>query len=262
MRSIKDLIRPIRRLLTKIIVEPSVLDRHISKRLWHETNAFRWAAAYIVKNQIKGDYLEFGVWKGNSFIESFNQITSYSKTFYNVGLKSKKQTNPFLSIKYHAFDSFEGLPESDSENNPIQYFGGNYKAEDNLFLDNVRAAGVDMSRVTVTKGWFDDSLTKGAAKKIGLSDIAIAYIDCDLYESTVDILEFILPYLNTGTVLVFDDWFRNRGYSGHGVQGAVLEWLGRNKQISLQHFHNSDTRTAVFIVEIDAEISTDQINCV
>lgn len=260
--SIKNLIRPIRRLLTKILIEPSELNAHISTRLWTETNAFRWAAAYIVKNQIKGDYLEFGVWKGNSFVESFNQITNYSNTFYKVGMKSKQQSNPFLNIKYHAFDSFEGLPDSDSEKNPIQYFGGNYKAEDNLFLDNIRAAGVDMSRVTVTKGWFNESLNKGAAEKIGLSDIAIAYIDCDLYESTVDIMDFIVPYLNTGTVLVFDDWFRNRGYTDHGVQGAVLAWLGRNKNISLQHFHNSDTRTAVFIVEIDAKISTDQINCV
>jgi len=259
---IKNLIRPIRRLMTKMLIEPSELNAHISRRLWHETNAFRWAAAYIVKNQIKGDYLEFGVWKGNSFIESFNQIRNYSNTFYNTGLSSKRGPNPFMDMKFHAFDSFEGLPESNSTGNPIQYYRGNYKAEESLFIDNISASGVDISKVTVTKGWFSESLNNSAAEKIKLTDIAIAYVDCDLYESTVDILEFISPFLNTGTVLIFDDWFRNRGHSDRGVQGAVLEWLGRNKQISLQHFYNSDTRTAVFIVEIDAKPSTQKINCV
>ncbi len=262
MKVLKNFIRPIRRFLTKLILEPSELNAHISKRIWHETNSFRWAAAYIVKNQIKGDYLEFGVWKGNSFIESFNQITDYSKTFFKVGLKSKQLHNPFLDMKYHAFDSFEGLPEVDSKNNPIQYFSGNYKADEKLFLDNIKSAGVDVSRVTITKGWFNESLTPQAAKDIGLTHIAIAYIDCDLYESTVDILDFILPYLNTGTVLIFDDWFRNRGRSDHGVQGAVLGWLDKNKDVSLQHFYNSDTRTAVFIVEKDAAPKSNRISCV
>jgi hypothetical protein len=55
---------------------------------------------------------------------------------------------------------------------------------------------------------------------------------------------------------------QRRNETSQEIQGAVLEWLGRNNNISLQHFHNSDTRTAVFIVEIDAKISTDQINCV
>ena len=262
VEGIKGILRPVRRLLTKIIVEPSALSAHISKQVWHDTNAFRWAAAYVVKNQISGDYLEFGVWKGNSFIESFNQITNYSKTFYNVGMSSKKHINPFLDIKYHAFDSFEGLPETDSETNPIQYYGGNYKAEDKIFLDNISSAGMDMSRVTVTKGWFNDTLNTKTATKIGLTDISIAYIDCDVYESTVDVLNFILPYIKTGTVLVFDDWFRNRGNSSHGVQGAVLDWLDQNKNVTLQHYYNCDTRTALFIIEIDGKNSTAQINCV
>jgi O-methyltransferase len=260
--TIKNFFRPIRRLITKVAIEPSELNKHISKQVWHDTNAFRWASAYIVKNQISGDYLEFGVWKGNSFIESYNQITNYSKMFFNVGLKSKKYDNPFLNIKYHAFDSFDGLPETNSNTNPIQYFGGNYKAEDKVFLDNIASAGLDMSRVTTTKGWFTDTLNIKTAENIGLKDISIAYIDCDVYESTKDVLNFILPYIKTGTVLIFDDWFRNKGNSSHGVQGAVLDWLDQNKKITLQHFYNCDTRTALFIVEINGRGSPSYINCV
>ena len=57
------------------------------------------------------------------------------------------------------------------------------------------------------------------AKKLKLKQI-MAYVDCDIYESSVDVLNFIKPYLYTGSVLVFDDWFRNKGLSNTGVQGV------------------------------------------
>jgi|TARA_A100001035_G_scaffold60056_1_gene45052 hypothetical protein len=260
---IKNLIRPIRKILTKLIVEPSVLYPHISKQLWHDSNAFRWAAAYVVKNQIEGDYLEFGVYKGTSFIETYNQILNYSKTFYEGGGgKSSGKENIFLNMKFHAFDSFEGLPETKNNSNPIQYFPGAYSASENLFRDRLINAGLDMEKVTITKGWFNESLNKNTANALSLDKVAIAYIDCDIYESSVDVLEFITPFLQTGSVLVFDDWFRNKGISSTGVQGAVLEWLERNSNIKLQHFYNSDTRTALFIVKIDSKINVSNIDCV
>tara|TARA_B100001093_G_scaffold518619_1_gene604136 strand:- start:1019 stop:1819 length:801 start_codon:yes stop_codon:yes gene_type:complete len=259
---IKSFVRPIRKILTKVIIEPSVLYPHISKQLWHETNAFRWAAAYVVKNQIEGDYLEFGVYKGTSFIETYNQISDYSNAFYQGGAKSTGKENIFMNMKFHAFDSFEGLPETKNTSNPIQYFPGAYSASEKLFRDRISAAGLDMSKVTITNGWFNESLNNETASRLMLDKIAIAYIDCDIYESSVDVLEFISPYLRTGSVLVFDDWFRNKGISSNGVQGAVLEWLEKNSNITLQHFYNSDTRTAVFIVKIDNEIKVSNIECV
>lgn len=259
---IKFFIRPIRKVLTLLIVEPSVLQPHISRQIWHDTNAFRWAAAYIVKNQIEGDYLEFGVWKGNSFIEAYNQINNYSNTFYNVGLRATNEKNMFVDMKFHAFDSFEGLPETQNTSNPIQYFAGNYSATEELFRNRISDAGLDMDRVTITKGWFNESLNKKAADALNLRQIAVAYIDCDIYESSVDVLNFITPYLKTGSVLIFDDWFRNKGISSTGVQGAALDWLKSNPQITLQHYYNCDTRTALFIVKINSENQISNIECV
>ena len=54
----------------------------------------------------------------------------------------------------------------------------------------------------------------------------------------------------------------NSGITSTGVQGAVLEWLERNSNIKLQHFYNSDTRTALFIVKIDPKINVSNIDCV
>ena len=48
-----------------------------------------------------------------------------------------------------------------------------------------------------------------------------------------------------------------------GVQGAVLNWLEKNKDITLQHYYNSDTRTAIFIViKYDNDLREYKIDCV
>ena len=260
--TIKTLLKPLRFLVTKLLVDPEVLAPHFRKIVWRETNAFRWSAQYIVKNQTEGDYVEFGVWKGNSFIEMYSQISELSESFYQVGLKGAHGQNDFNKMRFHAFDSFEGLPETKSEANPIQYFPGNYSADETTFVRNLRSAGVDMSRITITKGWFDKTLTDERKVELGLSKIAIAYLDCDIYESAADALDFVMPLLQSGSVIIFDDWFRNKGNPGQGVQGATLDWLKRNPKISLQHFHNSDTRTATFIVQVDEINHLPQINCV
>jgi O-methyltransferase len=262
---IKRIFKPISYIFTKLFFDIDLIKPHIKKVFWEESNAFKWSSSYVVKNQIEGDYLEFGVWKGNSFIEMYRQMKITSESFYLNNKKKKISNikNIFERMKFHAFDSFEGLPET-SLDKPIQYFKGNYSADENIFLNNLRQNGVDLNKVTTTKGWFDKSLNTECVKKIDLKKIAIAYIDCDLYESTVPILNFITPFLKTGTVLIFDDWFRNGGYINNGVQGAVLDWLNKNQNIILQHYHNSDTRTATFIVRAsDTEINnTNRIDCV
>ncbi len=261
---IKFIFKPFASIFTRLFFDLDIIKPYIKKIYWEENNAFRWSSSYVVKNQIEGDYLEFGVWKGNSFIEMYRQMKIASDIFYSNNKKKKipNLKNIFEQMKFHAFDSFEGLPES-SLDKPIQYIKGNYSADENIFLNNINKNGVDLSKVTTTKGWFNESLNAECVQKIELKKIAIAYIDCDLFDSTVPILKFITPFLRTGTILIFDDWFRNGGYVNNGVQGAVLDWLNRNQNIILQHYHNSDTRTATFIVrESSSETKNNRIDCV
>ncbi len=261
---IKLLLKPLSVIFTKLFIDIDTLRPHFKQIYWEESNAFKWAASYVVKNQVVGDYVEFGVWKGNSFIEMYQQMKTNSEIFYQNNKKKDVQNlhNIFDRMRFHAFDSFEGLPNTTSEK-PIQYFPGNYSADEKIFLNNIRLKGVDLDKVTTTKGWFDSCLDLRCANKINLKEIAIAYIDCDLFDSTVPVLKFILPYIKTGTVLIFDDWFRNGGVKKNGVQGAVLDWLENNQDIHLQHYHSSDTRTATFIVrKVSAQSKKYNIDCV
>jgi O-methyltransferase len=260
----RRVLKPISTILTKFFFDIEVVKPQIKKIYWQESNAFKWASSYIIKNQIEGDYLEFGVWKGNSFIEMYRQMKINSKIFYETNEKKKpgKIKNIFKDMRFHAFDSFEGLPESNLQK-PIQYFSGNYSAEEDVFMNNLIKSGIDLNKVTVTKGWFNQSLNEECIEKINLKNIAVAYIDCDLLESTLPVLNFINPYIKTGTVLIFDDWFRNAGNINNGIQGAVLKWLNKNKNITLQHYHNSDTRTATFIVrKSEIQQTQSKIDCV
>jgi O-methyltransferase len=64
--------------------------------------------------------------------------------------------------------------------------------------------------------------------------IAVAWIDCDLYESTVPVLKFITPHLCVGSVIVFDDWRCYRNHPDFGEQRACREWLEANPGIKLR----------------------------
>ena len=67
---------------------------------------------------------------------------------------------------------------------------------------------------------------------------AIVWIDCDLYESTVPVLDFIVPFVQTGTIFCFDDWFSFAGHFMKGEIRATREWLERNPDIRLTQYRD------------------------
>lgn len=65
--------------------------------------------------------------------------------------------------------------------------------------------GVPREAYTTVEGYFAESLpplgSDGPPR-----DIALAYVDCDLYSSTVSVLGFLEPRLKHGMILAFDDY--------------------------------------------------------
>lgn len=81
------------------------------------------------------------------------------------------------------------------------------------------------------EGWFYRTLAEPDA--IPLQKVAVAWVDCDLYESTVPVLEYLTPRLAQGAIIVFDDWYCFQGASDRGEQRACREWLEANRDIEL-----------------------------
>ncbi len=183
-------------------------------------------ADYLVNAELPGDYAEFGVYKGTTF--------GYTANLFHT---------LFPQMRFLAFDSFEGLPEPMGldkwhEGFASGFFKGQFAASEDEFRRNVFTSAPKLSeeKLITTKGWFDQTLTHKCAQKIGLQKLAFVWIDCDFYESTIPILQFITPYLSIGTVIFFDDWRCYRNLSEFGQQRACREWLEENPKITLNEF--------------------------
>ena len=209
----------------KEISQISALERrvaHLEARIHNR----RWAAVeemgdYLVGAQVPGDYCEFGLYRGHTF--------QYAARLLSPALPA---------MRFIGFDSFEGLPAPAGIDSVNGYTSNFSEGEFAVSLDDVKrtvaAAGMDMSKVAFVKGWFNETLNDKTARDIGMTHVAAAWIDCDLYESTVPVLEFLTSRVSEGSILLFDDWrvFRNR--PDRGQQLACREWLERNPVLELR----------------------------
>ena len=194
-------------------------------------------AEYLVSAQVPGDYAEFGVYEGTTFAFAYQMIAPH-----------------FSNMKFAAFDSFEGLPRPQGVDAAKGYSSNFHEQEfscsEETFLENMRTAGVDLSRVVTVKGWFDESLVPAHTDKYGLEKVAAAWVDCDLYQSTVPVLKFLSSRLSTGSVIAFDDWRCFRNQPDFGEQRAVAEWLAENPYIMLRELFSYGWYGAVFTVHL------------
>jgi hypothetical protein len=189
----------------------------------HRWNAIDMLTDYLVGAQLDGDYLEFGVYEGRTF--------SYA---------CRMMAPLFPKMRFVALDSFEGLPAprdiDAAEGYTSSFTAGEFSCSEDQFKANMQAAQVPADRVLTVKGWFDDTLRPAGPAATAVRSVAAAWIDCDLYESTIPVLDFLTSRIEVGTVLLFDDWhcFRNR--PDRGEQRACAEWLARNTSLQLRPF--------------------------
>jgi O-methyltransferase len=190
-----------------------------------KTNALRTAINFSIANNVVGDYLEFGVYRGSSFARAYRWHANSFRVYRQGQTASDSE---FLTYRrqFFAFDSFVGLPKVDQMALPLHWRGEHAMGcAEETFLANVYAAGVPRERVTTISGFYDQVLTPDLYHRYDLRRAAVIHIDCDLYESAVLVLDFIYPLLVRGTVIVFDDWFFYNGHPASGEQGAFRAWL-------------------------------------
>lgn len=192
-------------------------------------------SGYLALAELPGDYLEFGVSTGHTFAYAFKTLSLFSP-----------------KMRFVALDSFEGLPEAAGINKYEGYTGGfsrsDYVCAKDEFLAHMAARGVDLSRVITVEGWFDKTLTPAMAQENKIEKIAVAWIDCDYYKSTVPVLKFITPYLTVGSVIAFDDWRCFRNQPDRGEQRACAEWLEENPHIKLRELFSFGWNGLAFTV--------------
>ncbi|MEQ1897404.1 MAG: class I SAM-dependent methyltransferase [Vicinamibacterales bacterium] len=138
-----------------------------------------------------GDYLEFGVCFGYSL-----------ECMYAAA-----DRHGLSQMRFFGFDSFEGLPDAARTDD-----GGYWSPR--MFASDIRTtrrflnkAGVDWNRVTLVKGWFSDSLNSDLMVRYSMRKASVIMIDCDMYLSAKQALDFCGPLIRDEAVIIFDDWY-------------------------------------------------------
>ena len=182
-------------------------------QMMNRSQAMAHAFRFLHKSDTDGDYFEFGVYQGQSLIHA-----------YKV-----HKTNEVRARHFFGFDSFEGLPkfEADDEMEGYDIFHeGQFATSLSDVRDATRKSGADGRLVTFIPGFYDKTLGDPETEAIvGHSKAALVHIDCDLYSSTVPCLKFMESRLVDGAIFMFDDWFCYRGRPDRGVRRAFEEWV-------------------------------------
>ena len=212
----------------------TLLKRLVGLPINKKNEMLRVAFPAVTSWRVEGEYFEFGVYEGRAMIAAYQNALRTNRRFH-----------------FFAFDSFEGLPSSGEGGD--KFPEGKYACSQDRFLQNLHNAGVDRSLVTCISGFFDKSLTAELQEQLTGHKAAIVWVDCDLYESTVPVLEFIVPFLQTGTIICFDDWFSYGGNPMKGEIRATREWLEKNPNIALTHYRDFGISGRSFVVQKRSE---------
>jgi hypothetical protein len=160
----------------------------------------------VLKNQIPGDLVETGVWRGGATIFMRAILKAYDDSARNVWV----------------CDSFCGLPEPNTDEFPADVGMNLYQSKIlavslETVQENFRRYDLLDSQVHFLKGWFKDTLP-GAP----ITSISVLRLDGDLYESTWQALTSLYPKLSVGGYVIIDD------YMIESCQKAVMAYRKLN----------------------------------
>ena len=168
---------------------------------------------------VVGDYYEFGLFRGYTFLQAFKHSES-------LGIRDNC---------FYGFDSFEGLPVADGiDVADGRFFEGQFACSKEDVEKNLADNGMDSSRTTLIKGYYEYSLTELLRKQHDFKPASVVMLDCDYYSSTKTALAWMKPYISVGTVMLFDDWFSFGDDNKLGQQKAFDEFLTDNPQFKAE----------------------------
>lgn len=214
-------------------IPPDLMGEEKFMELYHEVRPFTMtsperlfalyqAVKYVVENDIPGDFVECGVWKGGSSM-------MIAKTLQSLGITSRS---------LWMYDTYEGMSEPTEEDrdfagktaaellknsdkadaNSVWCFSSMEEVQQNLAL-----TGYPMSQIRFVKGKVEESIP-GAIPQT----IALLRLDTDWYSSTMHELIHLYPLLSGSGVLIIDDF-------GHweGAKKAVMEYFSQQSRMPL-----------------------------
>ncbi len=151
---------------------------------------FRVLIERVISDEVPGDIVETGVWRGGASILARAVLAAYGVRDRRVILA----------------DSFEGLPPPDKDQYPADA-GSVFHEYSELAVSvdkvqsNFEKFGLLDDQVVLLKGWFKNTMPLVPSDRI-----AILRLDGDLYESTIIPLMHLFDKVSTGGWIIVDDY--------------------------------------------------------
>lgn len=188
------------------------------------TYALYQSVLYIIRNQIPGDFVECGVWKGGSCM--LIALTLLKEKISSRGI--------------WLYDTFEGMTkpgdqdgeaekkEWQEKSTGIDSSTWCYAGEDEV-KQYVLSTGYPSDQFNFIKGKVEDTIPDSMPDQI-----ALLRLDTDWYASTKHELIHLYPILQSGGVLIIDDYGAWKGarhatdeYFENKVLLQRIDWTGR-----------------------------------
>lgn len=210
---LKEFINPINRIILYFILKRLLRrDIHLFKRVIFNESSRRegkdhpvlghtmigsrrldniqYCIEQVIFNNIPGDLIETGVWRGGATIFMRGVLRAYEDSERKVWVA----------------DSFEGLPKPNKKKYPADTGDDHYTmlhlaVSEEEVRGNFERYDLLDDQVKFLKGWFKDTLPKAPIEKL-----AVLRLDGDMYESTIDSLTWLYPKLSIGGYVIIDDY--------------------------------------------------------
>jgi O-methyltransferase len=221
-----DLVKPDRRLVVDGLpadFEKATVETYKKVKPYTMTTPERIASLcnavnYIVKNKVKGDFVECGVWRGGSTMAAIDTLIKNGDTGREIYLYDtfEGMSEPTELDKVITGTTADELMTTTERDDPTSVWC--YSALDEV-QQNVGALKYPEKKVHYVKGKVEDTIPGTLPGKI-----ALLRLDTDFYESTAHELKHLYPLLVPGGVIIIDDY-------GHweGARKAVDEYIEAEK---------------------------------
>ena len=186
-----------------------------------------------IKGEEIGDYLEFGVFNGNSM----------------ASLHEARQKMLIKQMRLFGFDAFEGLSAGAEKEDGGVWKKGFYACSLEQTHHCLIRRNISPDDIYWIKGWYDQTLTNDTAKKFDIQNIGIAFIDCDTYSSSKSVLDFLTPLIKQPLIVCLDDWKLNDlDLKNMGEYRSFNEFLEKNPHLKAQEIKSYNRKSKSFLI--------------
>lgn len=144
----------------------------------------------ILADEVAGDVMEAGVWRGGACIYMRGVLAAYGVTDRSVWVADSFSGRPPPNAKRYPADRSNSQQTNEAPAAPLEEVKQNFDQYD--LLDE---------QVKFLPGWFKDTLPGSP-----IESLSLLRLDGDMYGSTIEALEVLYPRVSLGGFVIVDDY--------------------------------------------------------